>query len=132
VSTVTPACQSVVVHHRTNAWRVPVPAPPGRVVGPTYPHAFTHSRGCRRVSRAGAWRHPPLEPLAAVNPDLPPDSRPDSTPPSRLNTTTQPASHTDADVARLKAWHELHEHIEDLHARLQYLKLMLKLGVGGR
>jgi hypothetical protein len=47
-----------------------------------------------------------------------------STPPS-----PQPQPLSDAAFANLLAWHELQREMEELHARLQYLRLMLKLGV---
>ena len=43
----------------------------------------------------------------------------------------EPLPHVDASIAKLRAWQELQQQMEDLHARLQYLRLLLKLGVGG-
>jgi len=73
-----------------------------------------------RAGRNEHDRHQELPSITAVNPPTPPDTGP------------KPTLPTEADVARLRAWHELQAHMEDLHARLQYLRLMLKLGVGGR
>jgi hypothetical protein len=48
-----------------------------------------------------------------------------------LPLTPQPPSlpHQPTSVAELQAWHELKDQMEQLHAQLHYLKLMLKLGV---
>ena len=54
-------------------------------------------------------------PGRTVNPSTPPNPQP------------QPLS--DAAFANLLAWHELQREMEELHAKLQYLRLMLKLGV---
>jgi hypothetical protein len=43
------------------------------------------------------------------------------------HTPQQPSSSND--TARVKAWIELRQELEQLHARLEYLRLMLKLGV---
>lgn len=40
-----------------------------------------------------------------------------------------PTSPTPQSVAELQAWHELKQQMEELHAQLHYLKLLLKLGV---
>ncbi len=42
----------------------------------------------------------------------------------------EPLPRIDASIAKLRAWQELQQQMEDLHARLQYLRLLLKLGVG--
>lgn len=55
---------------------------------------------------------------AAVNLPTPPHS--DPVPPQEVL------------AAKLQAWRELKQQMEQLHAQLHYLKLMLKLGVGGR
>jgi len=34
-----------------------------------------------------------------------------------------------AAVAELQAWHDLKQQMEELHAQLQYMKLLLRLGV---
>ncbi len=34
-------------------------------------------------------------------------------------------------AARMQAWIDLRQELEQLHARLEYLRLMLKLGVRG-
>ena len=41
-----------------------------------------------------------------------------------------PAPESRDAVANLRAWHELQQQMEELHAHLQYVKLMLKLRVG--
>jgi hypothetical protein len=35
-------------------------------------------------------------------------------------------------VAKLRAWHDLKQQMEQLHAQLHYLKLLIKLGVGSK
>ena len=40
-----------------------------------------------------------------------------------------PMSPTSQSVAELQAWHELKQQMEELHAQLHYLKLLVKLGV---
>lgn len=40
-----------------------------------------------------------------------------------------PTSPSPQSVADLQAWHELKQQMEELHAQLHYLKLLLKLGV---
>jgi hypothetical protein len=49
--------------------------------------------------------------------NLPPPPQPSSLPPEWTT------------VAELQAWHELKQQMEELHAQLHYLKLLLKLGV---
>jgi hypothetical protein len=44
-------------------------------------------------------------------------------------TPRQPSPNSSDDTARVKAWIELRHELEQLHARLEYLRLMLKLGV---
>lgn len=40
------------------------------------------------------------------------------------------ASPDAADVQRLAQWHELIDRLQELNTRLEYLRLMLRLGVG--
>ena len=50
--------------------------------------------------------------------NVPPPPSPESLPPR------------EAAVATLRAWQELRQQMEELHARLQYVRLLIKLGVG--
>ena len=45
---------------------------------------------------------------------------------------SQPVPSEEAAVAKLLAWYELKAQMAQLHAQLQCLQLMLKLGVGAR
>ncbi len=61
----------------------------------------------------------PLPPMTAMN-----------TPAPKPSNSPDPSAHTRAVEAQVRAWLKLKAEVAELHARLEYLKLMLNLGVG--
>ncbi len=55
---------------------------------------------------------------------------PMNTPPPSPANRPEPSQRSHADEAQVRAWLKLKVEVAELHARLEYLKLLLKLGVG--
>ncbi len=53
-----------------------------------------------------------------------------NTPPPSPANRPEPSQRSPADEAQVRAWLKLKGEVAELHARLEYLKLMLSLGVG--